>query len=238
MSSQDNALKQIVMGVVIAVISGVILYQLSKLTSDIPPTATRTPSPNVPTYIPGDTTATIIPAPTLFISELTTTPLPGIRTSSCSFFESLVTRGVVLQELDIPSGSNRIAGVQIRIHTPVQVPREWIVQRGNGDEYGPIDLKLAEVASVWSPEYCRPLPWPIDSKLDCSFLETSATKIQIVERIDQMGAQVRVMQPLLIPNGWVIQRGNGDEYGPMNVNTIGEVISIYAPESCRPINIP
>jgi len=162
--------------------------------------------------------------------------------SNCSFVNELVTKADVLQWIDIPLGSGNLAGVQIRVVASVDIPEGWIVQRGAGDENGPLTLSVGTVASVYSPESCRPLVKPASTTtLDCSFMDTLRARADIIQLLyiptgsDKLaGAQIRVVTPIDIPVGWVVQRGAGDEYGPI-VLPVGTVASVYSPESCRPL---
>ena len=161
---------------------------------------------------------------------------------NCSFANELSQKADILQWIDNPTGSNKWAGLQIRVTSLLDVPEGWIVQRGAGDEYAPITLQAGNVVSIYSPESCRPLTKPtVATGFDCSFIDVLRANTDVLQLLyipsgsdTLVGAQVRFVSEIEIPTGWIVQQGAGDEFGPITL-PVGTVASVYSPESCRPL---
>jgi len=76
--------------------------------------------------------------------------------------------------------------------------------------------------------------------LDCSFIDKLLTKADVIQNLydgqSLAGVQARLIYPVDVPAGWIVQEGSKDYYGPVHFDS-GVVASFWSPNSCRPLNI-
>lgn len=99
-----------------------------------------------------------LPQTILIPSDTQSSEPDVIDNLNCNFINELISQGDVIQWIDNPIGSGAWSGVQIRLFKAILVPEGWVVHNGsNIDQYGPLDLPVGTIASVYSPYSCRPL---------------------------------------------------------------------------------
>lgn len=96
------------------------------------------------------TTIEVVETPQL-VPTATAVPT-ALPTATCLSLSELAQLGEVIQELEYPSGV--LAGAQIRFTRDWEVPSGWVVQLEGAEV---TEVTSGQVASVWSPEACRPL---------------------------------------------------------------------------------
>ena len=75
----------------------------------------------------------------------------------CSFAQELLSGNRVIQALDMPPGSGATAGYQIAFSRPLTIPEGWTIQIYGQTHPGPFSVAAGDIATIWSPESCRPL---------------------------------------------------------------------------------
>jgi len=66
------------------------------------------------------------------------------------------------------------------------------------------------------------------------------TNVDVIQNLYEgqslAGVQARVISPIDIPAGWIVQKDSKDYYGPVHFDS-GVVASFWSPSSCRPLTI-
>lgn len=89
---------------------------------------------------------------TPFLTQTAQITPPSPNTIRCLDYSQLATLGNILQRLESPPGM--LAGLQIAFTRDWSAPNGWIIHRNSVQVQSVI---AGDVASVWSPEACRPL---------------------------------------------------------------------------------
>jgi|YNPBryBLVA2012_1023415.scaffolds.fasta_scaffold38900_1 Na+-transporting methylmalonyl-CoA/oxaloacetate decarboxylase gamma subunit len=84
---------------------------------------------------------------------------------------------------------------------------------------------------------------PVQSNQDsmnCSFIDELVTKADVIQNLYEgqnlAGVQARLVAPIDVPVGWIVQKDGKDYYAPVHFET-GTIASFWSPNSCRPLSI-
>jgi len=76
--------------------------------------------------------------------------------------------------------------------------------------------------------------------MNCGFIDELVTKADIIQKLYEgqnlSGIQARLVTPIDVPVGWIVQFEGTDYYAPVHFDT-GTVASFWSPNSCRPLTI-
>lgn len=114
---------------------------------------------------------------------------------------------------------------------PFKFRSDFAIELVNSQNLYPVGCNLLPSATDFPPQ---------QSGVDCSFINELTGKADVIQYLYEgqslAGAQVKLVSPVDVPTGWIVQFDGKDYLGPVHFDS-GIVASFWSPHSCRPLSL-